>query len=52
MIIQKAIRRIKNKKAADSSGWKAAWIKEGGEEMVKSLYISFNRIKKENQIPK
>ena len=26
--------------------------KERGEEMVKSLYILFNRIKTENQIPK
>ena len=43
---------MKNKKAADRLGWKAEWIKEGGEEMVKSLYILFNRIKTENQIPK
>ena len=43
---------MKNKKAADRLGWKAEWIKEGGEEMVKSLYIFFNRIKTENQIPK
>ena len=42
---------MKNKKAADRLGWKAEWIK-GGEEMVKSLYILFNRIKTENQIPK
>ena len=52
IIIRKAIRRMKNKKAADRLGWKAEWIKEGGEEMVKSLYIFFNRIKTENQIPK
>ena len=52
IIIRKAIRRMKNKKAADRLGWKAEWIKEGGEEMVKSLYILFNRIKTENQIPK
>ena len=43
---------MKNKKAAGRLGWKAEWIKEGGEEMVKSLYILFNRIKTENQIPK
>ena len=42
---------MKNKKAADRLGWKAEWIKEGREEMVKSLYILFNRIKTENQIP-
>ena len=51
-MIKKAIRRMKNKKAADRLGWKAEWIKEGGEEMVKSLYILFNRIKVENQISK
>ena len=32
---------MKNKKAADRLGWKAEWIKEGGEEMVKSLYIYY-----------
>ena len=47
----KAIRRMKNKKAADRLGWKAEWIKEVGEEMVKSLCILFYRIKTENQIP-
>ena len=51
-IIRKAIRKMKNKKAADRLGWKAEWIKEGGKEMVKSLYILFNRIKTENKIPK
>ena len=43
---------MKNKKATDRLGWKAEWIKEGGEEIVKSLYILFNRIKTENQMPK
>ena len=42
---------MKNKKAADRLGWKAKWIKEGGEKMVNSLCILFNRIKTENQIP-
>ena len=42
---------MKNKKAADRLGWKVEWIKEEGEVMVKSLYILFNRIKTENQIP-
>ena len=41
----------KNKKAADRLGWKDGWVKEGGEEMVKSLCMLFNRIKTENQIP-
>ena len=39
MIIKKAIRKMKNKKVADRLGWKDEWIKDGGEEMVKSLYI-------------
>ena len=50
-IVRKAIKRMKNKKAADRLGWKVEWIKEEGEVMVKSLYILFNRIKTENQIP-
>ena len=53
IIIRKAIRRMKiKKKAADRLHWKAEWIKEEGEEMVKSLHILFNRIRTENQIPK
>ena len=42
---------MKNKKEADRLGWKAKWIKRR-EVMVNSLYILFNRIKTENQIPK
>ena len=52
IIIRKAIRKITNKKAPGRLGCKTGWIKEGGEEMVKSLYIFFRRIKTENQIPK
>ena len=40
---------MKNK-TAHRLGWKAKWIKEGREEMVKNLCILFNRIKT-NQIP-
>ena len=36
---------MKNKAAGDILGWKADWIKVGGEEMVKILYILFNGIK-------
>ena len=43
---------MKNKKTSHRLGWKAGWIKERRKEMVKSLYILFNRIKTENQIPK
>ena len=52
IIIKKAITRMKNKKPADRLGWKAEWITEGGEEMLKTLYMLFNRIKTENQTPK
>ena len=50
--MREAIRRIKNNKEVDRLGWKAEWIKEGGEAMVKILYILLNRIKIENQITK
>ena len=49
---------MKNKNAADRLGWKAEYVKEGAEEMVKFIYIYvyiyilFNRIKTKNQIPK
>ena len=43
---------MKNKKPADRLGRKAEWIKEGGEEMLKTLYILSNRIKTEDQTPK
>ena len=36
---------MKNKIAADRLSQKAEWIKGGGEKMVKSLCILFNRIK-------
>ena len=51
IIKKKEIKRMKNKKTADRLGWKAEWIKEGGEETVKRWYILFNRIKTENHIP-
>ena len=41
---------MKNKKAADRLRWRAEWIKEGEEEMIKTLCILFNRIKTENQV--
>ena len=52
MIKRKATRKMKNKKATDKLSCKAEWIREGRKEIVKSLYILFNRIKTENQIPK
>ena len=39
IIIRNAIRKMENKKAAHRLGWKAEWIKEGGQEMTNILYI-------------
>ena len=45
--IKKGIKSLKWKKAADKNGWKNEMIKEGGEEMEKSLEIIFNKIMEE-----
>ena len=36
-MFKKAIAKLKNKRASDRLGWRAEWLKEGGEEIVKSL---------------
>ena len=46
---KKAIAKLKNKRASDRLGWRAEWLKEGGEEIVKSLSILFNRIEREQK---
>ena len=46
-MVKKAIGKLKNKRASDRLGWKAEWLKEGGEEIVKSLSILFNRTTKD-----
>ena len=43
-MVKKAIAKLKNKRASDRLGWRAEWLNEGGEEIVKSLSILFNRI--------
>ena len=45
-MVKKAIAKLKNKRASDRLGWRAEWLKEGGEEIVKSLSILFNRIER------
>ena len=50
-MIKAAINKLKNNKASDRLGWRAEWIKEGGEEMIKSLSILFNRIEMEVLTP-
>ena len=36
-MFKKAIAKLKNKRASDRLEWRAEWLKEGGEEIVKSL---------------
>lgn len=47
-----AVKKLKNKKAADGRGWKNEMIKEGGPEMERSLCKIFNKIMKEMKTPK
>ena len=51
MEIRKTIKGLKNRKACDSAGWCNEMLIEGGEEMMKSLNILFNKILKEIEIP-
>ena len=48
-MVKKAKAKLKNKRASDRLGWKAEWLMEGGEEIVKSLSILFNRIEREQR---
>ena len=48
-MVKKAIAKLENKRASDRLGWRAEWLKEGGEEIVKSLSILFNRIEREQR---
>ena len=50
-MVKKAIAKLKNKRASDRLGWRAEWLKERGEEIVKSLSILFNRIEREQRTP-
>ena len=36
-MVKKAIAKLKNKRASDRLGWRAEWLKEGGEEMMQML---------------
>ena len=46
-MVKKAIAKLENKRASDRLGWRAEWLKEGGEEIVKRLSIIFKRIERE-----
>ena len=49
-MVKKTIAKLKNKRASDRLGWRAAeWLKEGGEEIIKCLSILFNRIESEQR---
>ena len=48
-MFKKATAKLKNKGASDRLGWRAEWLKEGEEEIVKSLSILFNRIEREQR---
>ena len=46
-MVKKAIVKLQNKRANDGSGWRAEWLKEGEEQIVKGLSILFNKIERE-----
>ena len=49
--MKKAIKMMRNKRAPDRRGWRAEWIKNGGEEIENSPVKLFNRMERENTIP-
>ena len=48
-MVKKPIAKLKYKRASDRLGWRTEWLKEGGEEIVKSLSILFKRIEREQR---
>lgn len=46
-MVTKVTAKLKNKRASDTLGWRAEWLKQGGEEIAKSLSILFNKIERE-----
>ena len=51
-MVKKAMSTMEKRKAGDKVGWKAEWLIEGGDEMIKSLEILYNTIEQEKIIPK
>ena len=48
--LAKKATKLKNKRASDRLGWRRVeWLKEGGEEIDKSLSILLNRIEREQE---
>ena len=50
--VVRVIKKLKRKKAGDDEGWTNEMIKEGGKEMIKSITHMFNRISREEILPK
>ena len=42
---------MKNNTSENRERWKAEWLKWGGDDMIESLTIIFNRVGEERQIP-
>ena len=51
-MVKKAIPTMKKRKAGDRVGWKAEWLIQGGDEMIKILEILYNRVEQEKIISK
>ena len=49
---KEAISTMKKRKAGDKIGWKAEWLIEGGDKMIKSREVLHNRIEQEKIIPR
>lgn len=49
--VKKVVKGLKKRKAGDTQGWQNEMITEGGEEMLKSLTLMFNRILQDEEIP-
>ena len=48
-MVKKAIVKLKNKRVSDRLGWRAEWLQQGGEEIVKSLSFLSNRLEREQR---
>ena len=42
----------RRKRSCSRTGWKAGWLKKGGDETVKSLVSIFHRVKEEKEVLK
>ena len=51
-MVKEATSTMKKRKAGDKFGCKAEWLIEGGDEMIKSREVLYNRIEQEKIIPR